>query len=50
MTWTLLIAAALYVLGLLHSIFGFYRKRLVFVRLSVGMVACGFVFHTIFVI
>jgi cytochrome c-type biogenesis protein CcsB len=50
MIWTLFIAAALYVLGLVHSIFGFYRKRLIFVRLAVGMVGCGFIFHTIFLI
>jgi cytochrome c-type biogenesis protein CcsB len=50
MIWTLFISAALYVLGLLHSIFGFYRKRLVFVRLALGMVGCGFAFHTIFLI
>jgi cytochrome c-type biogenesis protein CcsB len=50
MTWTLLISAALYVLGLLHSIFGFYRKRPVFVRLALGMVTCGFISHTIFLV
>lgn len=50
MIWTLFISAALYTLGLLHSIFGFYRKRPAFVRLALWMVACGFAFHTIFLI
>jgi len=47
MTWILFISATLYVLGLLHSIFGFLRKRPVFVRLALGMVSCGFIFHTV---
>jgi ABC-type transport system involved in cytochrome c biogenesis permease subunit len=50
MIWTLFIAAALYILGLLHSIFGFYQKRLVFVRLALVMVGCGLISHTIFLI
>jgi len=44
---TLSIAVALYALGLLHSIFGFYQKRQIFVRIALGMVACGFAFHTL---
>jgi len=47
MGWTLSVTIVLYGLGLLHSIFGFCRKREVFVRLALGMVACGFAFHTI---
>jgi cytochrome c-type biogenesis protein CcsB len=47
MGWTLTVTIALYSLGLLHSIFGFVRKRDVFVRIALGMVGCGFVFHTI---
>jgi cytochrome c-type biogenesis protein CcsB len=37
-------------LGLLHSLFGFYQKRQVFVRVALGMVACGFAGHTVFLI
>jgi cytochrome c-type biogenesis protein CcsB len=47
MGWTLSVTIALYSLGLIHSIFGFCRKRQVFVQLALGMVACGFAFHTI---
>src|SRR5512138_2343195 len=47
MGWTLSVTIALYGLGLLHSIFGFYRKREIFVRIALAMVACGFVFHTV---
>jgi cytochrome c-type biogenesis protein CcsB len=50
MIWTLFASAALYSLGLLHSVFGFCRKRPVFVRLALGMVSCGFAFHTTFLI
>jgi len=39
---------ALYLLGLLHSLFGFYQKRQTFVRIALGMVAAGFVCHTVF--
>ena len=48
MGWTLSVTIALYGLGLLHSIFGFCTKRQIFVRLALGMVAGGFVFHTAF--
>ena len=50
MDWFLLITMALYTLGLLHSIFGFYRKRHVFIKLALGMVGAGFAFHTLFLI
>ncbi len=50
MGWILSIAVALYTLGLLHSIFGFYQKRQVFVKLALGMVAGGFLLHTIFLV
>ncbi len=44
------ITVGLYTLGLLHSIFGFYQKRQIFVKLALGMVACGFLCHTLFII
>ena len=47
MGWTLLVTIALYTLGLLQSLFGFCRKRQIFVRIALGTVACGFVFHTL---
>jgi cytochrome c-type biogenesis protein CcsB len=47
MGWTLSITIALYGLGLLHSLFGFWRKRQIFVRIALGMVGAGFVFHTL---
>lgn len=47
MGWTLTVSIALYTLGLLHSVFGFYRKRRVFVKIAFAMVGIGFVFHTI---
>ena len=50
MVWILLTTVALYSLGLLHSIFGFYQKRQVFVQLALWMVGCGFVSHSIFLI
>ena len=50
MSWTLSLAIALYVLALLHSLFGFYQKRQIFVRIALGMVACGFVSHTVFLV
>jgi len=50
MSWTLQITMALYTAGLLHSIFGFYRKRQLFVSLALGLVACGFVSHTLFLV
>jgi len=50
MGWILSIAITLYALGLLHSLFGFYQKRQVFVKIALGMVACGFAFHTLFLV
>ncbi len=50
MTWTLQVTVALYTLGLLHSIFGFYQKRQVFVRVALVMVGLGFASHTYFLI
>lgn len=50
MGWTLSVTIALYTLGLIHSIFGFCQKRRLFVRIALGMVACGFVFHTISIV
>ena len=48
MAWTLQLTAALYTVALLHSIFGFYRKRQLFVNLALALVGCGFVAHTVF--
>ncbi|HYK87136.1 MAG TPA: c-type cytochrome biogenesis protein CcsB [Acidobacteriota bacterium] len=50
MSWILYITAGLYALGLLHSLFGFYQKRQVFVRVALGMVASGFLVHTWFLL
>jgi cytochrome c-type biogenesis protein CcsB len=50
MNWILPVTIALYTLGLLHSIFGFYQKRSIFIRLALGMVITGFAFHTILLI
>jgi cytochrome c-type biogenesis protein CcsB len=50
MGWVLSITIALYTLGLLHSIFGFYQKRQIFVKIALAMVACGFVCHTLFLV
>jgi cytochrome c-type biogenesis protein CcsB len=50
MNWILSITIALYFLGLLHSIFGFCQKRQIFVKIALGMVVCGFLFHTLFLI
>jgi len=50
MNWLLSLAVALYSLGLLHSIFGFYQKRQVFVKIALGMVVFGFVCHALFLI
>ncbi len=44
---TLSITTALYTLGLLHSFFGFFRKRQIFVKIALGMVAAGFLCHTV---
>ncbi len=50
MEWTLLATMALYLVGLLHSFIGFYRKRKVFIQVALGLVACGFACHTVFLI
>jgi cytochrome c-type biogenesis protein CcsB len=50
MNWILWITIASYTLGLLHSVFGFYKKRQVFVRLALWMVVFGFACHTLFLI
>jgi hypothetical protein len=47
MGWTLSATIALYGLGLIHSIIGFCTKREIFLRLALGLVAGGFVFHTL---
>jgi cytochrome c-type biogenesis protein CcsB len=47
MGWTLSTTIALYTLGLLHSLFGFCQKRQIFVQIAMGMVGCGFAFHTL---
>ncbi len=50
MAWTLPLTMVLYTLGLMHSILGFYRKRHVFVNVALGMVASGFISHTLFLV
>jgi cytochrome c-type biogenesis protein CcsB len=50
MNWLLSISIGLYLLGLIHSLLGFYQKRQIFVRLALGMVVCGFLCHTLFLI
>ncbi len=50
MGWTLQVTLALYTLGLLHSIFGFFTKRGVFVQVALGLVAAGFFSHTAFLV
>lgn len=50
MVWTLYVTIVLYALSLLHSVFGFCQKRQVFIRIALGMVACGFIFHTLFLV
>lgn len=50
MIWILTLAAALYLMGLIHSLFGFYQKRPVFMRLALAMVASAFLFHTLFLL
>lgn len=50
MTWTLPITIVLYTLGLLHSVFGFCRKRQVFVTVALFMVGCGFASHTVYLL
>ncbi len=48
MSWILSVTIFLYTVGLLHSIFGFYQKRPIFIKIALGMVACGFLCHTLF--
>jgi cytochrome c-type biogenesis protein CcsB len=48
MIWILTLAATLYLVGLLHSVFGFYQKRPVFMRLALAMVAVAFACHSLF--
>lgn len=50
MEWTLSVTIALYGLGLLHSLFGFWQKRQVFVKIALAITACGFVSHTLFLV
>jgi cytochrome c-type biogenesis protein CcsB len=50
MSWPLTIAITLYTLGLLHSFFGFYQKRQIFVKIALWMVTCGFLCHTLFLV
>ncbi len=50
MGWTLIVTAVFYALGLFHSLLGFYQKRQVFVRVALGMVACGLLCHTLFLV
>lgn len=50
MNWILLTAVVLYALGLLHSLFGFYQKRPVFVKIALGMVGAAFISHTVFLV
>jgi cytochrome c-type biogenesis protein CcsB len=50
MTWYLQVTLALYTLGLMHSILGFYQKRQIFVYVALGMVVCGFLSHTVFLV
>ena len=42
MIWILTLAAALYLMGLIHSLFGFYQRRPVFMRLAL---AAGHTLH-----
>jgi cytochrome c-type biogenesis protein CcsB len=50
MIWIIVLTAALYTLGLFHSLLGFYQKRQVFVRIALGMVTGGFVSHTLLLV
>ena len=50
MFWIIAITVALYTLGVIHSLLGFYQKRQVFVRLALGMVTGGFFTHTLLLI
>jgi cytochrome c-type biogenesis protein CcsB len=48
MVWILPVTMVLYTLGLMHSIFGFYRKKQIFVNVALVMVGCGFASHTVY--
>jgi cytochrome c-type biogenesis protein CcsB len=50
MHWILPITMVLYTLGLMHSIFGFYRKMQIFVNVALVMVGCGFASHTVYLL
>jgi cytochrome c-type biogenesis protein CcsB len=50
MAWVLQITMALYAVGLLHSLFGFYQKRKLFINLALILVVAGFASHTAFLI
>ncbi len=50
MNWFLSITIILYILGLTYSLIGFFKKRQVFVKIALGLVACGLVFHTLFLV
>jgi cytochrome c-type biogenesis protein CcsB len=50
MGWTILLTVAFYTLGLLHSLFGFYRKKQNFINVALAMVALGFACHTLFLV
>jgi len=50
MGWTLQVSLILYTLGLLHSLFGFFTKRQVFVQVALGLVALGFASQTAFMV
>ena len=46
MGFILQITMALYSVGLLNSLLGFYRKRQFFIRTAIILVVCGFITHT----
>jgi cytochrome c-type biogenesis protein CcsB len=50
MGWMLMLTMVLYALGLSESVFGFCRKRQIFVTHALCMVGCGFATHTFYLI
>jgi cytochrome c-type biogenesis protein CcsB len=46
MGWILTVSIALYTVGLVHSVFGFCRKRKIFIKIALSTVGIGFAFHT----
>jgi hypothetical protein len=50
MNWALTLTITLYALGLMHSVYGFYRKRQVFTTLALFMLDGGFASHTFYLI